>query len=1830
MVKQTDVNASLDAFRNTDTNLLGQKALEARVTPPLKKLPTALRTIGFAIYGMNEKGVSLPSRWNLDEEVTKSHVTSLERNYKQFEALSVAERMKILAPVGREIADWLEAAWQFLKSAPYKFGYNRCPFRAPTNPEVTLMSRASWLHGFALNTAHFKSEVLTPQWLATWAKHAFDYNADNVTPILITAMNSKLPVGNEVYEILYQTVTREHPTAVMADFVIQSLLGASRQSGWELIEKTLLAAQRQEGLRQSILDGSDMAHPEAFKRLLRLIIDEDLIRFSSVARSVDVWLRLLWDSSSTRVLHENVESILSLLDSPAAHKEALKSDDPETVYRALWVSAIDNAPATVKLAQACLKNSNDEIRYVAVWLLTQLGLDAARVAKSAAIEDPNLQIATLASINLNGLTSASDGDVINRLTDHRTSLSREKGYFDRLESLYHRLPEKTQTLPAIVWPWTERKIQRSDLCNALLENLGDLPPTRILPYLKGLHSWHQQRVIQILAEQKKWDQLTRSAMIELAGHTSVDVRKAAFVALEKQKLNDDELAILESYLSRTTADLRVGAVAQLMRQTDSKAFESARRLIESKHAKMRLAGLELLRQLAEADRGRAECVRSAASYRDSRKKLSQEEEIQLQGISDSNKANWSLKNALGLMDSKGISKVAQPKMKKVTLITKAAIDCMKSLDDLIHKNRDVPVRYKKWNEWTNCLFGEIEYGLPNIDVKKPLEKQFERFPLWDTWAQWRDQRPSSMRDKDGLELLRSLVACSALNRHEYSGIAEHVQKPDEKKFEIAVLGSIDPPKLKYPDLVQSIMDWLFYSELPKGVPDYLLDCVENSMAQVTPKLQDLLLNPPNEKSPRNYWGKDLHDWRNYRAFEAWRDMLNSFCQRSGIKLTREQIQRRYELECYRDRPIEGAKRKRIDFSELALAYQNKWATYNDLVDALIGPDREQYDNYDTLHRFTQRTLSPDNRKVYEATKGLPELVNQVRDLLLEIELARGEKQSVSTEAVLKVSSFNGVDHLFRILRALNGKFKKVSGWSAKVADSREATLTELATATCPMETETVEDFDKQVKMAMAEGALTEDLLLELAFLAPQWSKWIGEILKWDGFSEGVYWFLAHMNSWMSDATSAAASAEGIIDDVEKTDDIDDTDEDESNDTTSVVKPKKLSAWERLILERTPLTAAERDEGAVDVSWFHRTFAALGEKRWQRMASGARFAANASQARKAQFVADVLLGKVNRTELVDGIKKRNLKEYVRLLGLLPLAKGGKRDKDISERYQVLLDYKKYARRLSSLTKPQAIRAVEIGLSNLARLAGYADPLRLEWALEAESIKDLAKGPISITKEGVSVTLQLNEDAKPELIVQRSDKRLKSVPGPIKQKHAAVAELVDRATDLRRKASRVKQSLESAMCRADLIDAGELHTLMNHAILAPQLKRLVLIGDGIAGYPDKNGKVLRDYSGKFEPIKSSEKLRIAHSADLLKMGDWHKWQSECFQVERVQPFKQVFRELYVPTKQEAKAVSSTRFAGHQIGPKQAMALWGNRGWSTHECVQKILHDRSMIANISFQDSVGTAAEVEGLTVDKVTFVDRDSYKELKLTEVPAEVFSEVMRDIDLVVSVAHRGEVDPEASESTIEMRSTIVRETCQLLGIKNVKFKPNHVVIDGHYGEYSLHLGSGGIQKLPGGAIAIVAVGAQHRGRLFLPFADDDPKTAEIVSKALLLARDEEILDPTILDQLGAPIKRRPSMAIGAAASARSKPTTKGSSKPGSDSKSSNEKSLASNRRFEFSEGISNKFWEISILGDTVTSTWGRIGTEGQSKCKQFASAEKARQYFEKLIAAKTGKGYYEA
>lgn len=71
-------------------------------------------------------------------------------------------------------------------------------------------------------------------------------------------------------------------------------------------------------------------------------------------------------------------------------------------------------------------------------------------------------------------------------------------------------------------------------------------------------------------------------------------------------------------------------------------------------------------------------------------------------------------------------------------------------------------------------------------------------------------------------------------------------------------------------------------------------------------------------------------------------------------------------------------------------------------------------------------------------------------------------------------------------------------------------------------------------------------------------------------------------------------------------------------------------------------------------------------------------------------------------------------------------------------------------------------------------------------------------------------------------------------------------------------------------------------------------------------------------------------------------------------------------------------------------------------------------------------------------------------------------------------------------------------------------------------------------------------------------------------------------------------------------------------------------------RFEFKQGTSRKFWTIELKlpatysdGIYVVVTWGRIGTQGNSKTHKFNTMIRAQRFISQRIYEKTNKGYVQ-
>ena len=485
-----------------------------------------------------------------------------------------------------------------------------------------------------------------------------------------------------------------------------------------------------------------------------------------------------------------------------------------------------------------------------------------------------------------------------------------------------------------------------------------------------------------------------------------------------------------------------------------------------------------------------------------------------------------------------------------------------------------------------------------------------------------------------------------------------------------------------------------------------------------------------------------------------------------------------------------------------------------------------------------------------------------------------------------------------------------------------------------------------------------------------------------------------------------------------------------------------------------------------------------------------------------------------------IGSKRHQDSVRALGLLPLPAEEAKD-EVLRRYVLMRDFVGSDRTSGSARRASERTAVEVGLENLARTAGYRDPQRLVWAVEAHAIQDLTAGPVTARDGDLEVTLSILADGSPELDVRRGNRRLASVP-KASGKVPEIAALRDRMKDLGAQVTRMRQSLEHACVTGDRMQTDEIAEMLRHPVLRPMLRDLVLVADdGTMGFTSERSDRLIDEHGRELPVQGP--LRIAHPVDLLASGRWHDFQRVVFEQERRQPFRQLFRELYTPTDSErASRFTSQRYAGHQVEPRKAGALFATRGWVADFEVgfTKTFHAERIVVWCDLPWVDGTAAKGMEPAVGGVSFHPPNPWLAYTLADVPPRIFSEVMRDLDLVVSVASSSGVDPETSESTVDMRARVVEETAALLGLDNVERVGQHVVIRGSRGRYSVHLGSGVVHQQPGGSVWLLPVPDEHRGRVFLPFMDDDPRTAEIVAKTVLLARDEKITDPTILAQLG--------------------------------------------------------------------------------------------------------------
>ncbi|MBC7305032.1 MAG: DUF4132 domain-containing protein [Nocardia sp.] len=356
---------------------------------------------------------------------------------------------------------------------------------------------------------------------------------------------------------------------------------------------------------------------------------------------------------------------------------------------------------------------------------------------------------------------------------------------------------------------------------------------------------------------------------------------------------------------------------------------------------------------------------------------------------------------------------------------------------------------------------------------------------------------------------------------------------------------------------------------------------------------------------------------------------------------------------------------------------------------------------------------------------------------------------------------------------------------------------------------------------------------------------------------------------------------------------------------------------------------------------------------------------------------------NRAQVVKRVKHRAL-HGIAAFGMLPLDP----PETVLDRYLAIRESAEKGAKLGPNRRISHAAAIEVALDHLAQVAGVGEASRLEWDCEA---RIATATPMETTVGEYRIRLRFH-GSEPELRVSRADRELKSVPAAVRA-DPAFRELRDHQERLREQARRMPSGLlERLVATGATVTPDELGRLRSLPAGAAMLPALL--------WRDRAGTI-----GLLGEVDTAAPIAAVHPVDLHEQGTLGEWQARLERQGIEQPVPQVSREFYslTPAERAAGAVSR-RFDGRTVDGAQAVALLSGRGWSTHGRYDEYQATRPAGADLvaalrcDFSGYFGHGA----VEIGEIRFLADG--RAVPLHEVSPVAFSEVMRDLDLVVSVA----------------------------------------------------------------------------------------------------------------------------------------------------------------------------------------------------------------------------------
>ncbi len=430
---------------------------------------------------------------------------------------------------------------------------------------------------------------------------------------------------------------------------------------------------------------------------------------------------------------------------------------------------------------------------------------------------------------------------------------------------------------------------------------------------------------------------------------------------------------------------------------------------------------------------------------------------------------------------------------------------------------------------------------------------------------------------------------------------------------------------------------------------------------------------------------------------------------------------------------------------------------------------------------------------------------------------------------------------------------------------------------------------------------------------------------------------------------------------------------------------------------------------------------------------------------------------------------------------------------------------------------AALAQQSGLTDLARLEKRVD-LAAAWSEEGSAAPlgrvwwDVSGFHVRLAVIDGEVKLQIFSQARP----------VAAAPAALRR-DPVYAEIRRTRDDLAKRYRYFRRRFEQAMVEGIEYPGRDFAVLLANPVVRSLVSRLMLTVDG-QPFQWTPADPLHDAELPAE-ITGAERVGIAHPVALHHDGQLESRQQQVVEARLAQPFKQVFREIYLVGEGERAAAGCERFAGRSLDARRAFALLRTRGYSPRQGDARKEWPGGFCAHLQWAQPDEEAGKLlaqlapEFPVTSGPEWFARDDAP-IPLSQVPPVIFSETLRDADLTVSRAAFGEMGF-TSEETRRLRATLVRYLARAMGLTTIYISEDHAhaLVEGTRAMYRVHLGSGSVlleksrRHLDLGPSLLTATDA-------LLTESMDSLTAHIISLILTLSQDASIADPHFLSQLG--------------------------------------------------------------------------------------------------------------